>query len=174
MIPLNDRNIIQRLLIITFIAIQTDPDEATAEINGLDVIVTYAHSSYPEQDFIIMGDLNADSSYYDGGGTSTLSGSQYYWVIDDSINTTTKSTDYTYDLIIITDSIVSDLSGDSGVFRYDVEYGLTVDETVAVSDHYPVFMDIWGGMDTDRMMNWEINSNNIYNCMSYIIKYLHL
>lgn len=46
-------------------------------------------------------------------------------------------------------SEVSDLSGDSGVFRYYVEYGLSVDETVAVSDHYPVFVDIWSGMDVD-------------------------
>ena len=51
--------------------------------------------------------------------------------------------------IIITDSAVSDLSGDSGVFRYDIEYGLSVNETVAVSDHYPVFVDVWGGVDTD-------------------------
>jgi len=47
------------------------------------------------------------------------------------------------------DSAVSDLSGDSGVFRYDVEYGLSAEETVAVSDHYPVYADIWCGRDVD-------------------------
>lgn len=110
-------------------------------------MVIYAQSSYPdEQDFIVMGDLNTDGSYYDVDGTSALSGSEYHWVIDDGIDTTTKFTDYTYDRIIIIDSAVSDLLGDSGVFRYDVEYGLSVDETVAVSDHYPMFVD---GGDTD-------------------------
>jgi len=96
-----------------------------------------------------MGDLNADGSYYDEDGDSTLSSSEYYWVIDDSVDTTTKSTDYTYDRIIITDSAVSDLSGDSGVHRYDIEYGLSGDETVAVSDHYPVYAEVWSEKDMD-------------------------
>jgi len=74
-------------------------------------------------DFIVMGDLNADGAYFDEDGTSSLSSSEYYWVIDDGVDTTTKSTDYTYDRIIITDSAVSDLSGDSGVFRYDFRTG---------------------------------------------------
>ena len=72
-----------------------------------------------------------------------FSGSEYYWLIDDSVDTTTKSTDYTYDRIIITDSAVSDLYGDLGVFRFDIEYGLTVDETTAVSDHYPIYAEYW-------------------------------
>ena len=134
----------------TFITIHTDPDEATEEINGLGAVVTYAQSSYPEErDFIIMGDLNADGSYFDEDGSSTLSGGEYYWVIGDGVDTTTKSTDYTYDRIIVTDSALGDLSGDSGVFRFDIEYGLSVDETVAVSDHYPVYAYIWCGRDTD-------------------------
>ena len=80
----------------TFRVIHSDPDEATDEINGLCAVVTYAQGTYPdEQDFIMMGDLNADGAYFDEDGTSTLSGSGYYWVIDDSVDTTTKSTDYT-------------------------------------------------------------------------------
>jgi deoxyribonuclease-1-like protein len=134
----------------TFITIHTDPDEATEEINGLGAVVAYAQGSYPdEQDFIVMGDLNADGSYFDEDGTSTLSGSEYYWVIDDGVDTTTKSTDYTYDRIIVTDSAVSNLSGDSGVFRFDIEYELSGDETVAVSDHYPVYAEYWSGGDVD-------------------------
>ena len=134
----------------TFIVIHTDPDEATDEINGLGAVVEYAQGSYPDEaDFIVMGDLNADGSYYDEDGTSTLSDSGYYWVIGDGMDTTTKSTDYTYDRIIITDSAVSDYTGDSGVYRFDVEYGLSVDETTAVSDHYPVYVEFWDGRDVD-------------------------
>jgi len=134
----------------TFITIHTDPDKATAEINGLGEVVEYAQSTYTEErDFIVMGDLNADGAYFDEDSSSSMSGSEYYWVIDNSVDTTTKSTDYTYDRIIITDSAVSDLYGDSGVFRYDIEYGLNVDETVAVSDHYPIYADLWCGRDVD-------------------------
>ena len=65
------------------------------------------------------------------------------------MDTTTKTTDCTYDRIIITNSAVSDFTGDSGVFRYDIEYGLTVDETTAVSDHYPIYAVFWCNRDTD-------------------------
>jgi len=134
----------------TLIVIHTDPDEATAEINGLSAVVEYAQGSYPdEQDFIVMGDLNADGSYFDEDGASSMSGSEYYWVIGGGVDTTTKSTDYTYDRIIITDSAVSDYTGDSGVYRFDIQYGLSGDETVAVSDHYPVYVELWCGRDVD-------------------------
>jgi len=45
-------------------------------------------------------------------------------------------TNYTYDRIIITNQTVPDFCGESGVFRYDIKYGLTAAETTAVSDHY--------------------------------------
>ena len=135
---------------VTLITIHTDPDEATDEINALDAVVSYAQSVYPdEQDFIVMGDLNADCRYYDEDSTSTMSSSDYYWCIDNSVDTTTKTTDCTYDRIIITNSAVSDFTGDCGVFRYDMEYGLTVDETTAVSDHYPIYAEFWNDRDTD-------------------------
>ncbi|WP_406669858.1 endonuclease/exonuclease/phosphatase family protein [Methanolobus sp. ZRKC4] len=128
------------------IVIHTDPDEATEEINALDDVLEYSQSIYPdEQDFIIMGDLNADGSYFDEDSTSDLD--EYYWLIDDSEDTTTKSTDYTYDRIILTDD--SDFTGEFGVFRYDLEYNLTYDETVAVSDHYPVYAEFIAVNDRD-------------------------
>ena len=40
------------------------------------------------------------------------------------------------------------ISGDSGVFRFDAEYGLS-DETTVVSDHYPIYAEYWIGKDTD-------------------------
>ncbi|WP_406657393.1 endonuclease/exonuclease/phosphatase family protein [Methanolobus sp. ZRKC2] len=128
------------------IVIHTDPDEATEEINALDDVLEYSQSIYPdEQDFIIMGDLNADGSYFDEDSTSDLD--EYYWLIDDSEDTTTKSTDYTYDRIILTDT--SDLYGQFGVLRYDLEYNLTEDNTIAVSDHYPVYAEFVINEDGD-------------------------
>ncbi|MEL4304338.1 exonuclease/endonuclease/phosphatase family protein [Methanococcoides sp. LMO-2] len=126
--------------------IHTDPDEATEEINALDDVLEYAQMSYPDEgDFVIMGDFNADGNYFDEDSSSDLD--SYFWLIDDSIDTTTKSTDYTYDRIVMTDT--SDIVGDSGVFRYDLEYGLSEEMTVAVSDHYPVYMEVRCDGDSD-------------------------
>jgi deoxyribonuclease-1-like protein len=135
---------------VTLMVIHTDPDEATEEINALDAVVEYAQSVYTdEQDFIVMGDLNADCSYFDEDSSSTLSSTGYYWCVNNSVDTTTKTTDCTYDRIIITNEAVSDFTGDTGVFRFDTEYSLTTDETTAVSDHYPVYVEFWSDRDTD-------------------------
>ena len=95
-----------------------------------------------------MGDLNADGSYFNENSTSDMSGPEYIWIIDNSLDTTTKSTDYTYDRIVLTDA--SDYTNDSGVFRFDTEYRLNYNETVAVSDHYPVYAEFWIDRDNDN------------------------
>ena len=56
-----------------FITVHTDPDEATEEINALDEVLVCTKKIYPnEQDFVIMGDLNADCSYFDEDSPSDL------------------------------------------------------------------------------------------------------
>lgn len=127
--------------------IHTDPDEATEEINALDDVLEYSQSIYPEEDdFILMGDFNADGSYFDEDSTSDLD--EYYWLIDDSEDTTTASSENTYDRIILTDT--SDLYGQFGVLRYDLEYNLTEEQTKAVSDHYPVYAEFRSNQDKNK------------------------
>ena len=133
----------------TLIAIHVDPDEATEEIPTLIDVITYAQDTYPdEQDFIIMGDMNADCSYFNEDLSSPIT-TDYHWCINNSIDTTTKTTDCTYDRIIITNPAFSDFTGDADVFRFDIAYNLTVDETIAVSDHYPVYAEFWCDRDND-------------------------
>lgn len=122
------------------ITIHTDPDEATQEINDLPDVVEDTKNVFPnETNFIILGDLNADCRYFDENGESPLKNSDYFWVINNSLDTTTKSTVCTYDRIIITTETVADYTKDCGVFRFDEVYNLTYEETIAISDHYPVY-----------------------------------
>jgi len=132
------------------ITIHTDPDTATQEINDLSVVVENAKGRYQnESDFIILGDLNADCDYFNENNQSQLRSGDYFWVINNSIDTTTKSTACTYDRIILTDQAKTDFTGNSGVFRFDKAYNLTYDMTVSVSDHYPVYAEFWNNRDTD-------------------------
>ncbi len=132
------------------ITIHTDPDTATQEINDLPKVVEDAKGRYKgEGDFIIMGDLNGDCSYFNTKSQSPLRSSDYFWVINNSVDTTTKSTKCTYDRIIITTSAKTDFTGDSGVFQFDKAYNLNYDSTIEVSDHYPVYASFWNGRDTD-------------------------
>jgi len=50
-----------------------------------------------------------------------------------SQSTTTKSTKYTYERIVLTDK--SGLHDENSVFMYDLVYNLTGELTVAASDH---------------------------------------
>ncbi len=132
------------------IVIHTDPDTATQEINDLPKVVEDARGRYQsEGDFIVMGDLNADCSYFNENNQSSLRSNDYYWVINNTLDTTTKSTDCTYDRIIITNPARTDFTGESGIFRFDTAYNLTYESTIAVSDHYPVYASFWNNRDTD-------------------------
>lgn len=132
------------------LVIHTDPDTATQEINALPKVIEDSKSRYQgEGDFIVIGDLNADCSYFDENSQSPLRSNDYYWLINNSVDTTTKSTDCTYDRIIITTSARNDFTGDSGVFKFDSAYNLNYNSTMAVSDHYPVWASFWNNRDTD-------------------------
>jgi hypothetical protein len=54
-------------------------------------------------------------------------------------DTTVKDTDCTYDHFVISDSLMDEYTGQIGVYRFDVEYGLTRKFSTKVSDHYPLF-----------------------------------
>jgi endonuclease/exonuclease/phosphatase family metal-dependent hydrolase len=132
------------------IVIHTDPDEATEEINSLPIVITDAQARFQgEGDFIVLGDLNADCKYFDENSASPLRTGNYIWLMDNTVDTTTKATDCTYDRIIITEPAKTDYTGTSGAFRFDTLYGLTDTQTVKVSDHYPVYAEFWTNKDTD-------------------------
>jgi deoxyribonuclease-1-like protein len=132
------------------ITIHTDPDTATQEITDLPAVVENAMGRFQgEGDFIIMGDLNADCDYFNEDSESPLRSSDYYWLINNSVDTTTKSTNCTYDRIIISTPVITDFTGNSGVFRFDQVYNLSYDMTISISDHYPVYAEFWNNRDTD-------------------------
>ena len=125
------------------ILIHTKPEDAKNEIDGLDAVVRYAKSIYHGQNnYIIMGDFNADGSYFNESGPSALKSDEYIWLIGNDVVTTTK-TQNTYDRIVITKSLEPYFTNNSGVFNYTAEYGLNQTQTTAVSDHYPIYAEFW-------------------------------
>jgi endonuclease/exonuclease/phosphatase family metal-dependent hydrolase len=125
------------------------PDDAEIEIPKLSDVINDATQRFQnEPDIIVLGDLNADCSYYDEDSEELTSG--YMWLIPDNADTTTKATDCTYDRIIIKDSTFNeDYTNSYGVFRYDIEYDLNQELTEDVSDHYPVWVEFYTDRDTN-------------------------
>ncbi|MFN7991364.1 MAG: endonuclease/exonuclease/phosphatase family protein [Candidatus Micrarchaeia archaeon] len=122
--------------------IHTEPDSTPEELNDLPKAVDDAKKKFPdEHDFIILGDMNADCSYLRPTDNISLRGPAYTWLIPDTADTTTKSTDCAYDRIILADGAKENYAGRWGIFRFDQEYGLNQTQTEAVSDHYPVWAE---------------------------------
>ena len=122
------------------ITIHTDPDEAEEEIDALAEVVPWAQEAFGgEEDVIVMGDFNADGTYFDEDASPPLRAAGYTWLITNDMDTTTGATDCTYDRIVITESLLDAYTGSAGVDRFDEKYGLDANLTAAVSDHYPVY-----------------------------------
>ncbi len=132
------------------ITIHTDPDEATEEINALPDVVTDAQAKFPgESEFIILGDLNADCSYFDEDDTGCpLRASEYTWLITNDMDTNLAASECTYDRIIMTLGANDYYASECGVYRFDEEYSLTEEQAKAVSDHYPVWSTFSIGQNT--------------------------
>lgn len=135
------------------VLIHTKPDDATNEIDRLADVMDYAKSIYTDKkNFVVMGDLNADGSYFDESGDSSLKSEDYVWLIGNDVVTTTK-TNNTYDRIVVTAEMMPYYTGNSGVYDIKTIYGLNQSELTEVSDHYPIYAEFkaWIGAAAAEM-----------------------
>ena len=125
------------------VGIHTKPDDAYNEIGNLTSVVSSIQTVDPnEKDVVVMGDFNADGSYFDEDSTSNMfRSSEYNWLITNNMDTMVK-TDYAYDRIVVLASTLNYeyVAGSAQVFYFDQVYGLNNQTFVSeISDHYPVF-----------------------------------
>lgn len=104
--------------------IHIKPDDATKEITNLEGVVS------DNGNVIVIGDLNADCSYYKNVGKDFVS---WNWLIKDSDDTTVSQTDCAYDRIIVNSEAFEEYE-DSGIYTS----GINED----VSDHYLVWAEL--------------------------------
>ena len=129
----------------TLVGIHTTPDGAYAEIGNLSLVVQYVLETRPEErDIIVLGDFNADGSYFDEEDPSNPFKAQvFFWVVSNDMDTMTK-TDWTYDRIVMLNVTYDHeyINDGAKVFHFDLEYSLDNEEFVwDISDHYPIFAE---------------------------------
>lgn len=132
--------------------VHVKPDDAEAEIDELVYVMKYGRDRFPsQQDVIVLGDFNADCSYFnEDNDTSPSRGPEYNWAIGDELDTNVASSECTYDRVIFAHSATDeDYTGNHGVFRFDAVMGLDASTTKSVSDHYPVWVEFATTADTD-------------------------
>ncbi len=150
-------------------------------MNQLDEVFLQAAQTFKTENGIILGDFNAGCSYLSYSEYMSLdlmTDTRYSWLIDIHEDTTTTDSDCAYDrweyvtshvLIIYTafslfNRIV--VSGEIrnyipnqniGVFRFDVEYALSLEESQEVSDHFPVEFEVGGTFDCKCNFRMQMN-----------------
>jgi len=129
----------------TLVGIHVKPDDASWEIGNLTSVVSAVLlENTVEKDVIVLGDFNADGSYFNENALSNpFRSSEYHWVTTNDMDTMTK-TDYTYDRMVLMNATYSYeyIEESAAVFHFDVEYGITNATLVeAVSDHYPIYAE---------------------------------
>ena len=110
----------------TLVIIHVKPTDAVNEIKELETVMKYARTSFGNSNVIVIGDLNADCSYYKGGELE-----DYKWLINDSADTTVGNSNCAYDRIIIMNQ--NNNWQDCGVDKFEDKSDDLVD---AMSDHY--------------------------------------
>jgi endonuclease/exonuclease/phosphatase family metal-dependent hydrolase len=128
------------------------PGNAAQEIAALPEVARYYQELWGETDVALVGDFNADGSYYDEHDLAAIFPKDgYRIIITNDYDTTLASSDNTYDRIIVTASVVEDYAGACGVLRFDELYDfseLSI-QPRHVSDHYPVWAEFYIDADTD-------------------------
>lgn len=127
----------------TLVGIHSKPDDAENEIGSLTLIFDSLKAGQDDKDIIVLGDFNADGSYYNEDDTTQpLMAPIYHWTVSNDEDTMTK-TDWTYDRIVMLDSTYSSeyVMDSTDVYYFNDVYGLDQELTEDVSDHFPVYAE---------------------------------
>lgn len=119
----------------TLINIHTDPDEVKTELDALADVFQQVRERHPqEDDFILLGDLNASAKKLRKLGR--LPGMKS--VLQSHQKTNTRLTK-SYDNILFDRRATVEYLGGAGVLNLMDEFGLTEREALRISDHMPVW-----------------------------------
>ncbi|QCQ67810.1 deoxyribonuclease 1 [European chub iridovirus] len=140
---LNTKNISN----LTVVPLHTKPVDSKAEIDGLKCVVEHIRHMWRTNNVMIVGDFNADGNYVSCNSMQRISircDPNYFWLVHDDEDTTTcTSNDHTYDRIVVYGKKLAKACGYAAKpFNYQEAYNMTEQQALAVSDHYPVEVNI--------------------------------
>ena len=105
--------------------IHTKPEDVQSELNYLEDIAVKTGN------VIILGDLNADCTYYNNAKQTELD--NWNWLIKDSEDTTSSNSNCAYDRILLNNDANAEYKS-SGIYKNQI--------TTEISDHYLVWVEL--------------------------------
>ncbi|XP_074511286.1 deoxyribonuclease-1-like [Sebastes fasciatus] len=124
----------------------TRPTKAVDEINALYDVVTDVVTRWSTKDIVLLGDFNAGCKYVSGSKWEQIrlfTNESFHWLITDEADTTVSHSNCPYDRIVVTtDMMKGVVPGSAEVYNYEVALGLSQKQAEAVSDHFPVQVEL--------------------------------
>ncbi|XP_075384147.1 deoxyribonuclease-1 [Tenrec ecaudatus] len=125
------------------VPLHSAPLDAVTEIDALYDVYLDVQRRWGLENVILMGDFNAGCSYvspFQWGSIRLRTSPIFQWLIPDSADTTVKSTHCPYDRIVVAGEELQEAIVPSSAqpFNFQAAYGLSDQLAQAISDHYPV------------------------------------
>ncbi|XP_073496463.1 deoxyribonuclease gamma-like [Phyllobates terribilis] len=134
----------------------TCPSRAASEINRLLHVMLQVKSRWKIESLMLLGDLNAACGYVTAEEWRNIqlqSGDTFHWLIGDKDDTTVKQkTHCAYDRIVVhgEELLKGIIPGSAKPFNFKRKLGLSEEEALEVSDHFPVEVNLRADPRMDR------------------------
>ncbi|KAG5451339.1 Deoxyribonuclease-1 [Clonorchis sinensis] len=154
-----------------WIAVHLDPDSVEAELNALYETAENFRKENKLDDILLAGDMNAGCRYLSKRRMRELSlikDTHYYWLINDERDTTVHSNNCALDrMIVYGTNLKSAIKGQRGcAYRYDNELNLDSETAKAISDHYPIEVEM---QKTTKDISSVTRTNSFENSTTLLI-----
>ncbi|XP_025151059.1 deoxyribonuclease-1-like 1 [Bubalus bubalis] len=131
---------------LVLVPLHTTPKAVETELNALYDVFLDASGRWQTKDVILLGDFNADCASLTKKRLDNLvlrTQAGFHWAIADGVDTTVRaSTHCTYDRIVLHGEHLQSLLRGTAAFDFPQSFGLTEQEALNISDHYPVEVDL--------------------------------
>ncbi|XP_035518727.1 deoxyribonuclease-1-like [Morone saxatilis] len=133
---------------LVMIPVHTKPDDSEKELDELYDVFQDVKKKWRTDNVMILGDFNADGLYVskkEMKGIRIRSDKNFHWLIGDDVDTTASNrNDHTYDRIVVygDDMLQAVVPNSAKPFNFQKAYGLSEEQALKVSDHYPVEVEI--------------------------------
>ncbi|XP_014903767.1 deoxyribonuclease-1-like isoform X2 [Poecilia latipinna] len=131
---------------LVLIPVHTQPNDAEKELDELHDVVKTMRKKWKSPNIMVLGDFNAAGSYLSKKKKKVIriSSPPFYWLIDDTVDTTTHSNKHAYDRIVVyTKKMQNTIVPNSAKpFNFQREFRLNKTVALSVSDHYPVEVEL--------------------------------
>ncbi|XP_022597934.1 deoxyribonuclease-1-like isoform X1 [Seriola dumerili] len=133
---------------LVMIPVHTKPEDSEKELDELYHVFLQVKEKWRTDNVMILGDFNADGSYVskkEMKDISIRSNKNFHWLIGDDVDTTASTgNNHTYDRIVVygDDMLQAVVPNSAKPFNFQKAYGLSEEQALKVSDHYPVEVEL--------------------------------